>query len=301
MKAERNISWRTVKLKESTNSGNDNTRIPDEIIIESGRSEKNYWKDIWRFRELFYILSWRDIKVRYKQTVIGILWSIMKPLLTMLVFTFVFSYLGKMSADSGSAPYAIMVFAALLPWLFFSTSLTEASNSLISNTNLISKVYFPRLIVPTATVITGLIDFLISFALLALLMVYYRYAPDWQVIFIPLFLILTFVCSMGIGLWLTAMNVKYRDFRFIVPFIVQLGLYVSPVGFSSARIPEEYRIYYNLNPLVGIIDGFRWCLLGNNFPFPSQSILFSVVISFFFLWLGIRKFRRMEKTFADLI
>jgi len=225
----------------------------------------------------------------------------MRPLLTMLVFTFVFSRLANLSSDSGSAPYAIMVFAALLPWQFFSTSLTESSNSLISNTNLISKVYFPRLIVPTASVITSLIDFLISFLLMVLLMIYYRYVPNWQAIFMPLFLILAFVCSMGIGLWLTAMNVKYRDFRFIVPFIVQLGLYVSPVGFSSARIPEQYRVLYNLNPMVGIIDGFRWSLLGENHPFPSQSILFSVVLSFFFLWLGVRRFRSMEKAFADLI
>jgi len=272
-----------------------------KLVIESGRSEKNYWRDLWRYRELFYVLSWRDIKVRYKQTVIGVLWSIVRPLLTMIIFTLVFGKLANMQRDAGTAPYAIMVFAALLPWQFFSNALSEASNSLISNTNLISKVYFPRLIIPTASVITSLIDFLISFGLLCLLFLYYRFVPSWEIIFMPFFLLLAFVCSMGIGLWLTALNVKYRDFRYIIPFIVQFGLYVSPVGFSSSRIPDEYRLLYYINPMVGVIEGFRWCILGENNSFPSQSILFSLVISIFFLWLGIRKFRKMEKSFADII
>jgi lipopolysaccharide transport system permease protein len=274
----------------------------NELVIESGGSEKNYWQDLWRYRELFYILSWRDIKVRYKQTVIGALWSVIRPLLTMMVFTIVFSRLADLGADSGTAPYAIMVFAALLPWQFFANSLSEASNSLLSNTNLISKVYFPRLIIPTASVITSLIDFAISFILLWLLFLYYLYVPSWQIIFLPLFLFLAFVCSMGIGLWLTALNVKYRDFRYIVPFIVQFGLYISPVGFSSERIPEKWETLYNLNPMVGVIDGFRWCILGSgNHPFPGQSLIFSIIISFLFLWFGVRQFRRMEKSFADLI
>jgi len=271
------------------------------IIIEAGRTEKHYWRDLWRYRELFYILSWRDIKVRYKQTVIGALWSVAKPLITMVIFTLVFSKLANMGADSGSAPYAVMVFAALLPWQFFSNALSEASNSLISNTNLISKVYFPRLIIPTSSVITSLIDFVISLGLMAVMMIFYRYLPSWQVVFMPLFLLLAFLCSMGIGLWLTALNVKYRDFRYIVPFIVQFGLYISPVGFNSNRIPEKYRLLYSLNPMVGIIDGFRWSILGANNPFPKQSLAISIVVSLFFLWLGISKFRKMEKTFADLI
>lgn len=273
----------------------------DQLIIEAGRTEKHYWKDLWRYRELFYILSWRDIKVRYKQTVVGALWSVARPLVTMVIFTLVFSKLANMGTDSGSSPYAIMVFAALLPWQFFSNALTEASNSLLSNTNLISKVYFPRLIIPTASVITSLIDFLISLLLMAVMMMFYRFVPDWHIVFMPFFLLLAFLCSMGIGLWLTALNVKYRDFRYIVPFIVQFGLYISPVGFSSARVPEKYRILYNFNPMVGIIDGFRWCILGRNNPFPQQSLLISIAITFFFLWLGIYKFRKMEKTFADLI
>ncbi|MEP6750997.1 MAG: ABC transporter permease [Bacteroidota bacterium] len=273
----------------------------DQLIIEAGRTEKHYWKDLWRYRELFYILSWRDIKVRYKQTVVGALWSVARPLVTMVIFTLVFSKLANMGTDSGSSPYAIMVFAALLPWQFFSNALTEASNSLLSNTNLISKVYFPRLIIPTASVITSLIDFLISLLLMAVMMMFYRFVPDWHIVFMPFFLLLAFLCSMGIGLWLTALNVKYRDFRYIVPFIVQFGLYISPVGFSSARVPEKYRILYNFNPMVGIIDGFRWCILGRNNPFPQQSLLISIAITFFFLWLGIYQFRKMEKTFADLI
>ncbi|MEP6727679.1 MAG: ABC transporter permease [Bacteroidota bacterium] len=272
-----------------------------EMTIEAGKTEKNYWNDLWHYRELFYILSWRDIKVRYKQTVIGALWSIVRPIITMLIFTIVFSKLANMGGDSGAAPYTIMVFAALLPWQFFSNALSEASNSLISNTNLISKVYFPRLIIPAASVITSLVDFLISLGLMGLMMLYYRFVPSWQVVFMPLFLLLAFLATMGIGLWLTALNVKYRDFRYIVPFIVQFGLYISPVGFNSSRIPEKYRLLYNLNPMVGIIDGFRWSILGGNNPFPHQSIFISIIISFFFLWLGIYQFRKMEKTFADII
>ena len=272
----------------------------EELIIEPGRSEKNYWKDLWRFRELFYILSWRDIKVRYKQTVIGAGWSIVRPLLTMIIFTIVFSKLAKLPSD-GNAPYAIMVYAAMLPWQFFSNALGEASTSLISNTNLISKVYFPRMIIPTASIITSLIDFLISFALIFLLNLWYHYWPHWQIVFLPLFLLLAFVASMGFGLWITALNVKYRDFRYIVPFIVQFGLYVSPVGFSSNRIPAQFRLLYSLNPMVGVIDGFRWCLLEGSTFIYWPGVAMSIFISFLFLWLGIRQFRKMEKSFADLI
>lgn len=271
-----------------------------EVVIESGRIEKNYWKDIWRYRELFYILSWRDIKVRYKQTVVGALWSILRPLLTMLVFTFVFSKLAKLPA-TGSAPYAIMVYAAMLPWQFFSNALTEASNSLIGNVNLISKVYFPRMIIPVSSVITSLIDFIIALGLMVVLYAFFRYVPGWQVLFLPVFMVMAFLTSMGVGLWITALNVKYRDFRYIVPFIVQFGLYVSPVGFSSAIVPEKYRLLFNLNPMVGVIDGFRWCLLAGDQPFNTQSILMSLIGSLFFIWLGIRQFRKMEKTFADII
>lgn len=274
--------------------------MSNKIIIEPGLSSKNYWKDLWRYRELFYILSWRDIKVRYKQTVVGLAWSIIRPLLTMFVFTIIFGKVANMPTE-GTAPYAILVYAAMLPWQFFSNSLSESSGSLVTNTNLISKVYFPRLIIPAASVITSLIDFAISFVILIGLMVWFQYLPSLNILFLPLFLILAFVSSMGIGFWLTALNVKYRDFRFIVPFIVQFGLYISPVGFSSSVIPEQFRFWYNLNPMVGVIDGFRWCIIGGDQILNYNSVISSVVVSLFFIWLGIRQFRKMEKSFADLI
>ena len=272
----------------------------EELIIEAGKTEKNYWKDIWRYRELFYILSWRDIKVRYKQTVIGAAWSIIRPLLTMIVFTIIFSRVAKMPAGL-DAPYAILVYAGMLPWTFFSASLSEASNSLIGNTNLISKVYFPRLIIPAATVITSLVDFAISFVLMLGLFVWYQYTPGWQMLLLPLFLFLAFIASIGVGLYLTAMNVKFRDFRYIVPFIVQFGLYISPVGFNSNNIPEKWRLVYALNPMVGVIDGFRWCLLNGQQKLYWDTMLISSFVSLLFLWVGIRQFRKMEKSFADLI
>lgn len=269
------------------------------IIIEPGRTERNYWQDLWRYRELFYILSWRDIKVRYKQTVIGAAWGILRPLLTMIVFTVVFSRIAHLPSE-GAAPYAILVYAAMLPWQFFANALSEASNSLIGNANLITKVYFPRLIIPASSVITSFVDFAISFALLFVLMAYYRYAPSWNIIFLPGFILLAFFTAFGIGLYLTALNVKYRDFRYIIPFIVQFGLYISPVGFSSNVVPDQWRWLYNLNPMVGVIDGFRWCILGET-ALNSSSILAAVCISILFTWIGIRYFRRMEKGFADVI
>lgn len=274
--------------------------MAEELIIEAGRSEKNYWKDLWRYRELFYILSWRDIKVRYKQTVIGALWSIVRPLLTMFIFTIIFSRVARLTPE-GNAPYAIMVYAAMLPWQFFSGALSESSNSLIGNANLISKIYFPRLIIPTASVITSGVDFLISFVIMGILFLYYGYFPSWQIFFLPLFFLMAFITSIGIGLWVTALNVKYRDFRYIIPFIVQFGLYVSPVGFSSSVVPEKYRLFFAINPMVGVIDGFRWCLLQGSTRLPLNNILMSLFVSFTFLGVGIRKFRKMEKTFADLI
>jgi lipopolysaccharide transport system permease protein len=271
-----------------------------EIIIEAGRTEKNYWSDLWRYRELFLILAWRDLSVRYKQTIIGILWAILRPFLTMVVFTIIFSRIAKLPSD-GSAPYALMVFAAMLPWSLFSSSLSESSNSLIDNTNLISKVYFPRLIMPAATLITAFVDFLISFVILIGMMVYYQFAPGWHILLLPFFIILALLASLGPGLWITALNVKYRDFRYIIPFVVQFGLYVSPVGFSSKVVPEQWRLLYSLNPMVGVIDGFRWCILGGESPIYLPGFLLSLAIITFFLWLGVSRFRRMEKTFADLI
>ena len=270
------------------------------LIIEPGRSEKNYWTDLWRYRELFLILAWRDISVRYKQTIIGILWAIIRPFLTMVVFTVIFGRIAKLPSD-GSAPYALLVFAAMLPWSLFSNALSESSNSLINNANLIGKVYFPRLIIPVATLVTAFIDFLISFIILIVMMIYYRFAPGWQMLLLPFFITLALLASLGPGLWITALNVKYRDFRYVIPFVVQFGLYVSPVGFSSKVVPEQWRLIYNLNPMVGVIDGFRWCILGGNSPIYIPGFLLSLAIITFFLYLGVSRFRKMEKTFADLI
>ena len=276
--------------------------VVDELILEPGRSEKNYWRDLWRYRELFYILSWRDIKVRYKQTVIGAAWGVIRPLLTMLVFTVVF---GKIAgfADKNGPPYPIVVFAGLLPWQFFSTAMSEASNSLIGNSNLISKVYFPRMIVPASAVITSLVDFLISFGLFLLVLIYYKYVPPVQVLMLPVFVIMTFLLAFGVGLYVTALNVKYRDFRYIIPFIIQFGLYITPVGYTSKVIAEKYseeaRFWFSLNPVVGIVDGFRYCITGESMYWPGFYLSMGMMI--FFLWLGIWYFRRMEKSFADNI
>ena len=270
------------------------------IIIEPGRHERNYWGDLWRYRELFRVLAWRDLAVRYKQTVIGAGWAIIRPFITMLVFTVIFGRIAKLPSD-GTAPYPLMVFAGLLPWSFFSTGLSEASSSLISNSNLISKVYFPRLIVPTATVVVAFVDFLITFLMLILLMVWFQYPPGWRMLMLPAFTLLAFLASMGPALWITALNVKYRDFRYIIPFIVQFGLYVSPVGFSSSVIPEKWRLFYSLNPIVGVIDGFRWCILRGQPPLYLPGMAASICVAAFFLWFGIHRFRKTEKSFADLI
>lgn len=270
----------------------------EELVIEAGASDANYWKDLWRYRELFYILSWRDVKIRYKQTVVGAAWSVVRPLLTTVIFTLVFSRIAKLPSPEG-VPYALMVYAGMLPWQFFSNALTESSNSLIGNTNLISKVYFPRMIIPTSSVITSLLDFAISFGLMLLMMVYYGVAPPIQVLLLPLFILLTFLAAIGAGLYITALNVKYRDFRYIIPFIVQFGLYITPVGFATSSIGEKWRLAYSLNPMVGIIDGFRWCLLDQ--PLNVQGLLCSIAVTLFLLWLGVRYFRSTEKSFADNI
>jgi len=269
-------------------------------IIEPGRQERNYWRDLWRYRELFYVLAWRDLAVRYKQTVIGVVWALIRPLLTMVVFTVIFGQIAKLPSE-GTAPYALMVFAGMLPWTFFSTGLSEASSSLIANANLISKVYFPRLIVPTATIVVAFADFLVTFAILGGMMVWYSFAPGWQFAALPAFVLLAFFASMGPALWLTSLNVRYRDFRIIVPFIVQFGLYVSPVGFSSSVVSAEWRFVYSLNPMVGVIDGFRWCILGGQSELYLPGLVASLAVTTFFLWFGVRRFRRAESTFADMI
>src|ERR1700731_1086004 len=270
-----------------------------ELVIEPGRTEKNYWGDLWRYRELFYILAWRDISVRYKQTAIGVVWAILRPLLAMVIFTIVFGRIAKM--PSNGIPYPILVFAAMLPWQFFANALSEASNSLIVNSNLISKVYFPRLIIPAGAVITGLVDLLISAVLLGGLMIWFRFMPDWRLLTLPFFTLMAFLAALGPGLLLTALNVKYRDFRYIIPFVVQFGLFISPVGFSSDVIPANWRLVYSLNPIVGVIDGFRWAICRGATGIYLPGFALSMFVIVFFLYLGIWYFRKMEKTFADVI
>jgi lipopolysaccharide transport system permease protein len=276
-----------------------NNHAPTELVIEAGKSKGQYWKDIWHYRELFYFLAWRDILVRYKQTVIGIAWSLLRPLLTMIVFTIIFGKLAKLPSEG--VPYPILVFAAMLPWQFFSNSLSESSNSLIANSNLLSKIYFPRIIMPTSSVIVSLVDFFISFVILAILMVWYQFIPDWRIITLPFFLMLALFASLGFGLWIAALNVKYRDFRYIIPFIVQFGLYISPVGFSSSIIPGRWRLVYSINPMVGVIDGFRWALLGQNVQIYWPGFLLSIGLTFLVFLYGLRYFRMTERTFADVI
>lgn len=269
------------------------------LVIEAGRTEKQYWKDLWHYRELFYFLAWRDILVRYKQTVIGLAWALIRPFLTMVVFTVVFGQLAKL--PSQGAPYPILVFSAMLPWQFFSNALSECSNSLISNANLISKVYFPRLVVPTSAVVVSFVDFLVSGMILLGLMAWYNFVPSWRILTLPLFIAIAFAASMGAGLWLASLNVKYRDFRYIVPFIVQFGLYISPVGFSSSIVPEKWRLLYSLNPIVGVIDGFRWAILGGEAKLYLPGFILSLGLVLLMFVTGIWYFRKMERTFADVI
>lgn len=273
--------------------------MPQVLIIEAGRTERHYWRDLWRYRELFYFLAWRDILVRYKQTTFGVLWAVLRPLLTMLVFTLVFGKLARLPA--GNVPYPILVFAALLPWQFFSNAFTEAGNSLVASANMISKVYFPRLVIPTSAVIVSFVDFLISFAILAGLMLWYGYLPDWHIFTLPLFVLMAFAAAMGAGLWMAALNVKYRDFRIIIPFVVQIGLYVSPVGYSSAIVPEQWRLFYSLNPMVGVIDGFRWAIMSNDAALYWPGFLLSFMLIMVTFITGVIYFRKTERSFADVI
>jgi len=270
-----------------------------KVTIEAGRTESHYWKDLWNYRELFYFLAWRDLLVRYKQTVIGVAWAVLRPLLTMLALTLVFGKLAKLPSDG--VPYPLLVFAALLPWQFFASSFSEAGNSLISNSNMISKVYFPRMTIPASSIIVSLVDFLISLVLLALLMLWYGFVPGWRILILPLFTIIAVAASLGGGLWIAALNVKYRDFRYVIPFVVQFGLYVSPVGFSSNIVPESWRFVYSLNPMVGVIDGFRWAILGGESNLYLPGFLASIVTVIILLATGYMYFRKTEKIFADVI
>jgi lipopolysaccharide transport system permease protein len=271
----------------------------ENIIIEAGRPQREYWRDIWRFRELFYFLSWRDILVRYKQTAIGIVWSLLRPFLSMLIFTVIFGRIAKL--PSQGAPYPLMVFSAMLPWQLFASALSLGSESLMANAGMISKVFFPRMILPAVSVIISLVDFLLSFMILLGMMIWYSYAPTLHMLFIPLFLILACGASLGSSLWVSAIIVRYRDFRFVIPFLVQLGMYVSPVGFSSVVVPSKYRLLYALNPMVGVIDGFRWCILGGEHEVFWPGLLVSIGVALLLLSSGVVFFRRMEHSFADVI
>jgi lipopolysaccharide transport system permease protein len=270
------------------------------LVLEAGRAERHYWRDLWTYRELFAILAWRDLAVRYKQTIIGVAWAVIRPILSMLIFTVLFNRVAKLPSD-GHAPYPVMVFAGMLPWFLFSTILSEASNSVVANSNLIGKVYFPRIIVPSATTLVALVDFAIMFVLLLVMIAWFGFLPDWRIAFLPWFVLLAILASLGPALYITALNVKYRDFRHIIPFILQFGLYVSPVGYSSAVVPEKWRMLYSLNPAVGVIDGFRWCLLRGESKFYLPGFSMSVGVVAVFLVLGTWYFRKTERTFADLL
>ncbi len=270
-----------------------------ETFIRAGQKEKDYWRDLWRYRELFQMLAWRDVSVRYKQTVIGVAWAVIRPLLTMIIFTVIFGRVARLPTE-GTAPYALLVLAGMLPWQFFSTALSDASNSLVSNANLVTKVYFPRSIMPASALIVSLVDLAISMSIAVILMVWYQHAPGWSLAVFPVYLLLAVMAGLGPSLWLSALTVKYRDFRYVVPFMVQFGLYVSPVGFSSSVVPEAWRPLFYLNPMAAVIDGFRWTMLGDTALYlPGQMIGF--VVSFMFLFTGMRYFRSVERGFADVI
>jgi len=269
------------------------------LIIEAGRAERHYWRDLWRYRELFYFLAWRDILVRYKQTAIGVMWALIRPLVTIVVFSVVFGGLAKLPSDG--IPYPVLVCAATLPWLFFANAFAEIGNSLIGNANLISKTYFPRLVVPASILVVAFVDFLISFLILAGLMAWYGLIPDWRIVLLPALILVAAAAAFGAGLWIAALNVKYRDFRYLTPFIVQVGLFISPIGFSSNVVPDKWRLLYSLNPMVGVIDGFRWCLLGVHVDYYWPGLVLSVLLIILLLVSGIAFFRNTERTFSDVI
>ncbi|HEX2852755.1 MAG TPA: ABC transporter permease [Opitutaceae bacterium] len=269
-----------------------------ELVLEAGRADSHYWRDLWRYRELFVFLTWRDLLVRYKQTAVGVAWAVIQPAMTTAVFC-AFGYL--LNLPTGGVPRPVLILAAQLPWQFFAASLSSSSNSLVSNAHLISKVYFPRLIVPVSAIAVSLVDFLITAVFLIVVMVVYRVVPDWHIVALPLFVLIALCAALGAGLWLTALNVKYRDFRFVLPFIVQFGFYISPVAFTSDIVPAQWRTLYALNPMVGVIDGFRWSLLGGRAPLDWTSVSLSVVLVLVLLGSGVWFFRRTEKSFADVI
>ena len=259
-------------------------------------------RELWEYRELLYFLTWRDIKVRYKQTVLGVAWAVLQPVLTMIVFSVFFNKLAGITLD-GDEPYAVSLYTAIVPWTFFATGLSMSANSLVTGANLLKKVYFPRLVMPLGTVLAGGVDFLIAFAVLILMMIGYGIAPTLNIIFLPLFILLALVTSLGVGLWLSAMNVQFRDVRYTIPFLVQIWFFITPIAYSSGEIENElYRILYGVNPMVGVVEGFRWALLGSDSaPAPDGMIFVSAVVALVILVSGLFYFKRMEKTFADVV
>ena len=273
---------------------------PEEkvLVIEANRTGMLYLRDFWNYRELFFTLAWRDIVVRYKQTIVGILWTILRPLATMVVFTVIFGKIAKLPSDAG-VPYVLMVFGGMLPWQFISGTITTGCDALVGNAALISKVYFPRIIIPTARIIMSLVELLINAVLFALLFIWFRCAPSWNIYFLPLFLMIAVLLALGVTYFTSALNVKYRDFQYVVPFVVQLGLYISPIGFSSSVVPEKWRMLYACNPVVGIVDGIRWCLFDS--PLMVESVICAAIISVLVFLFGIWFFRKVESGFADFI
>lgn len=291
-------SSRTDQMPEETATPVQRRRVT--LVLEAGRAASRYWLDLWEYRELLFFLAWRDIAVHYKQTIIGMAWAVIRPLTTMLIFTFVFSRIAKLPADEG-VWYPLFILAALLPWQFFAAILGESANSLVANSNLISKVYFPRMLVPLSTLGVPLVDFLVSIPIMGLLMVYAGWTPAWQIVFAPLFLLLAATLALGFGLMLCALNVRFRDVRYVIPFILQIGLFLSPVGFSTSIVPEDWRLAFSLNPMVFVIDGMRWSVLGVGDPFASGGWPLSLAVTSVMLVIGIRYFRKTERTFADVI
>ena len=273
--------------------------VSKTIVIDANSARSQYWLDIWRYRDLLYFLSWRDILVRYKQTSIGLAWALLRPLLTLIIFTFVFGHIAKL--PSNDVPYSVMVFAGMLPWYFFSSAFVETSNSLLTNSNMISKVYFPRLIIPASTIAVCLVDFAISFSIMLGMMLWFEIVPTIRLLALPILILVAIATALSLGLWFATLNVKYRDFRYIVPFVAQMGLYISPVGFSSNMVPEAWRLLYYANPMVAVIDGFRWSLLGGDFNIYFPGFFVSLALTIFLLFSGLSFFRRTEDTFADVI
>ena len=267
-------------------------------VIEHGRAEAHYWRDLWQYRGLMFFLAWRDVKVRYKQAFLGILWALIQPAVTMVLFTFVFGKLAGM--PGGKEPYSLLVLAGLLPWQLFSSAFSGSGGSVVANANLVSKVYFPRLVVPLAALGVAIIDFLVTLGLYAIIATWFGLWPTWRILFLPAFLVMGLMTALGAGLWLTALTVKYRDFRFITPFILQVGIFVTPVGYRTDNLPNWHDILA-LNPLTGVINGFRWCLLAGDFQLEPQVIITSIVTGGILLWTGIWYFRATERSFADTI